>query len=166
LKRIISILAVVLLMALGFWFYRELFPNDEHKLRGVLAEVAKAASLKPNENPLVGLAGANRLAGFFSEDVVVRIDVSGLEGKVIQGREELQQTATAARVSLQSADVQFPDVRLEIAADHESATAQVTATADINGEKNTVVQELKLLFRKIDGKWKITRVDTVRTLQL
>jgi ketosteroid isomerase-like protein len=73
---------------------------------------------------------------------------------------------TAACASLQSAEVQFPDARLEIAADRESATAEVTATADINGEKNTVVQELKVLFKKIDGQWKITRVDTVRTLQL
>jgi ketosteroid isomerase-like protein len=166
LKRVASILAVVLLMALGFWLYRELFPGDESRLRGLLANVAKAATLRANENPLVRLAEANKLAGFFSEDVVVHIDVTGLEGKEIQGREELQQTATAARASLQSAEVQFPDARLEIAPDRESATAEVTATADINGEKNTVVQELKVLFKKIDGQWKITRVDTVRTLQL
>ena len=164
-KRIVSILAVVFVTALGFWLCRELFPSDETRLRGLLADVAKAASLKVNENPLVRLAGANKLAGFFSEDVVVHIDVSGLEGKQIQGREEFRQTVTGARASLQSAEVQFPDAKLEIAADRESATAEVTATADINGEKNTVVQELKVLFKKIDGKWKITQVDTVHTLQ-
>lgn len=164
-KRIVSIVAGVLLVALGFWLCRELFPGDESRLRGLLSDVAKAASLKGNENPLIRLAGANRLAGFFSENVVVHIDVSGLEGKEIQGRDELRQTAVAARASLQSAEVQFPDARLEIAPDRESATAEVTATADINGEKNTVVQELKVFFKKIDGEWKITRVDTVRTLQ-
>ncbi|HXT41614.1 MAG TPA: hypothetical protein VN887_16525, partial [Candidatus Angelobacter sp.] len=99
-KRIVSILAVVLLAALGFWLCRELFPSDESRLRGLLADVAKAASLKGNENPLVRLAGANKLAGFFSEDVVVHIDASGLEGKQIQGREELRQTVAAARASL------------------------------------------------------------------
>ena len=164
-KRIVSILAVVLLAALGFWLCRELFPSDESRLRGLLADVAKAASLKGNENPLVRLAGANKLAGFFSEDAVVHIDASGLEGKQIQGREELRQTVAAARASLQSAEVQFPDAQLEIAPNRESATAEVTATADINGEKNTVVQELKVLFKKIDGQWKITQVDTVHTLQ-
>ena len=152
-------------MALGLWVYRELFPGDEKLLRGLLAEVAKAASLKSDGNALVRLGGAGKLAGFFSEDVVVHLDVSGLEGKEIQGREELRQIVAAARASLQSAHVQFPDSRLEIGADRQSAAGQVTATADINGENNSVVQELKLSFRKIDGKWKITRVDTVHTLQ-
>lgn len=165
-KKILRIVAAALLIALGLWLYRVLFPTDETRIRKLLAEVAETASLKPNENPLVRLGAAGKLAGFFSGDAIIHVDVEGVRDRTIQGRDELQQVVAAARASLQSAAIRFPDVSLTVEPDGLSAVANVAAVADVNGEKNTVVQELKMNLKKIEGKWRISQVDTVRTLSM
>jgi hypothetical protein len=38
----------------------------------------------------------------------------------------------------------------------------VALTADIGGEQNAVVVDLKIEMKKIDGDWLITRVETVQ----
>ena len=162
-KRILSIGGVCLLVALGIWAWRTVFPGDETRIRKLLAQVADTACLKSTEGQLSRLLAAGRLADFFAPDAVVNIDVAGLNEKVIQGRAELQQMIAAARVNLQSAEIRFPDVQLTIEPDHLSAEAHVAAVADVNGEKNAVIQELKFRFQKIDGKWKINQVNTVKT---
>ena len=165
-KKIGCILAAGLLIALGVWLYHRLFPSDERQLRALLAAVAKTASFKPNENPLVQLAAAGKLAGFFSDDAAIHIDVPGLDGRTIQGRAELEQIIAAARASVQSVEIRFPDAQLEIDAGRQSASGHLAVVADINGEKDAAVQELKLSFRKIDRQWKIAQIDTVRTLRM
>lgn len=155
-----------MLTALGVWLCRILFPSDETRIRKLLAQVAETASLKPNENRLVGLGAAVKLTGFFTPDLVINVDAVGLEGRSIQGREQLQQTVMAARANLQSANIHFPDVHLTIDPDRMSAVAKVAAIADVNGEKDAVVQELKMNLKKVEGKWKIAQVDTVRTFGL
>jgi hypothetical protein len=51
-----------------------------------------------------------------------------------------------------------------VAPDKQSAVADLTVQANISGEPDPIVQEMKFTLRKIDGRWLITRVETVRTL--
>ena len=151
-------------LALGFWILQILFPGDEKRIRKMLADAAQTAGIKPNENPLFKLAAAKKLVGFFSTDAVLKLDVSGVDVRSINGREDLLQAVTAARASLQEARIQLREIHVNVDLDKQSATAQLVATAYLNGGSDPMLQELKLQLNKIDGKWKIARVDTVKTL--
>ncbi|HKS37471.1 MAG TPA: nuclear transport factor 2 family protein [Verrucomicrobiae bacterium] len=132
-------------------------------IRKLLTQMAAAASLKPNETALVRIAGANKLAGFFTADVVVRLDVAALRTRTINGRDELVEITTVARANLQEVKIQLHDIVVELALDRQTAFAQLTALANINGSTDPIFQLLKMRLKKIDGHWKISQVDTVKT---
>jgi len=148
------------------WIYQVFFPGDEKLILKLLAQVAETATVKPNENPIFKLAGGNKLAGFFSPDAVLKVEVSGADLRSISGRDELLQAITAARAGLQEARIQLHEIQVKVDTGHESATAQLVASAHINGSDDPLVQELKMQFKKIDGRWKIAQVESVKGLGL
>jgi ketosteroid isomerase-like protein len=164
LKKLWKIVPLAVVLALGVWIYQILFPSDQKLIRQLLATVAETAAVKPNENPLLKLAGANKLVGFFSPDAVLKIDVAGVDTRTIDNREDLLQALTAARASLQQASFQLHEVHVTVNPDQQSAVAQFVASAYLNSSTDPLVQELKTQLKKIDGRWKITQVDTVKTL--
>jgi hypothetical protein len=125
--------------------------------------MAATASLKPNDGALVKLAGANKLAGFFTADVVMHLDVAALRTRTINGRDELVEIAAAARANLQEARIKLHDIVVELAPDRQTALVQLTALANINGSTDPIFQLLKMRLKKIDGDWRISQVDTVKT---
>ena len=60
--------------------------------------------------------------------------------------------------------VKFPDINITVAPDKQSAVVDLTVEANISGEHNSIVREMKFTLQKTDGQWLITRVETVRTL--
>ncbi len=163
-KRISNIAAIVALLLVGVWIYRILFPSDEKLIRQLLAEAAQTAAVKPNENPLFKIASANKLVGFFSADAVLKLEVAGVDTRTLDTPEDLRQAVTAARASLQEAKFQLREVQVGMGSDSQSATAQLVAIAYLNGSGDPLVQELKIQLKKIDHRWKISRVETVKTL--
>jgi hypothetical protein len=141
-----------------------MFPGDERLIRRLITQVAETASIKPDEHPLVKLAAANKLGNFFSEHAVINYDAVGLDSRTINGREELIQIAAAARANLQDANIRLLDVYVQIDPDKRSATANVVASATINGSKEPLIQEFKITLKKFDRDWLITRADSVKTL--
>jgi hypothetical protein len=129
-----------------------------------LAGVAHAASFGTRQGNLVKLAEADRLAGYFSSNVDVEINVPGRQERRLVGRDEVQQAALAARALLRALSVSFPDVTVIVNADQESAVADLTLEAQSEGEMDRIVQEMKITLRKMDGQWLIVKVETVRTL--
>jgi hypothetical protein len=154
----------VLVVAAGVWLWTIFFPSPDKVIRKRLAAVAQAASFTPGTGYLANLAGAERLAGFFSSNVQVNIDVPYHPRQSLSGREDVYQTALGARASLKSLSVTFPDVMLIINPDKESAVADLTAVGRGMGDSDLFVQEMKFTLKKIEGKWLITRVETVQTL--
>ena len=73
---------------------------------------------------------------------------------------------TAARASLQEAKFQLREVQVSLGPDPKSATAQLMTLAYLNGSGDPLVQELKMQLKKIDRRWKICRVETVKSLGL
>ena len=165
-KRILNIAVIVALLLVGIWVFRILFPSDEKLIRQLLAEAAETAGVKVNENPLFKIAGANRLVGFFSPDAVLKVDVAGVDTRALDTPDDLRQAVTAARASLQEAKFQLSQVEVKVSPDSQSASAQLVAIAYLNGSGDPLVQELKMQLKKIDRHWKISRVETVKTLGL
>lgn len=160
----LRLLLLVIVVALGAWAWVALHPSPERLIRRQLEGVARAASFGPGQGYLAKLAGAQRLADFFSTNIEVHIDVPGHQGHTLAGREEIQQAALASRASVQSLTVTFPDVTVIVDSDQESAVADLTLQARVAGEQEMIVQEMKVTLRKINGQWLIIKVETVRTL--
>jgi hypothetical protein len=156
---------IAVVPALCAWAWMALHPSPERLIRRQLDGVARAASFGPNQGALAKLSSAQTLAYFFSTNVEVNLDIPGHPDHRLLGREEIQQAALAARGSVQSLTVTFPDVTLIVNADKKSAVADLTLQVRISGEQDMIVQEMKVTLRKIDGDWLVTKVETVRALQ-
>jgi len=160
-RRLLLATAVLALAARAWVYYH---PSPESLIRRQLDAAARAASFGPNEGYLARLASAERLAQFFATNVQVILDIPGGPDHSLTGREEVQQAALAARSSARALTVSFPDATILVHAGNESALANVTLQAHVAGEPDRIVQEMKIAFRKIDGSWLITKVESVRTL--
>jgi nitrogen fixation/metabolism regulation signal transduction histidine kinase len=146
----------------GAWYYFN--PSPERLVRKQLQGVARAATFAPGEGTISKLAGASRLAGFFSTNVEININLPEEHERRMVGRDDIQQAALAALASGQSLKVTFPDITIIVSADRQSAVADLTLLARYSGSSDQIAQEMKFTLRKIDGDWLIVKVETVRTL--
>jgi hypothetical protein len=163
-KIVFRIVLIAALAALGIWLWTVLFPSPEKVIRKRLTELARTASSSPGESDLARLAAARSLAGFFSTNVELQVELPELSQRDSIDREEITQAAFVARSRAGGLKVKFPDINVTVAPDKQSAVADLTVQANISGERDPIVQEMKFTLRKTDGQWLITRVETVRTL--
>ena len=165
-KIILRFVLLAVLTGAGIWLWTIFFPSPERIIRQRLDEVAKYASFTASESSLARLGSAQSLAGYFSTNVEVIIDL-GEEGRhVLNGRDQIAQAALAARSELGSLSVTFLDVDVTVASGKQSATADLTVDANVSGQQNAIVQEVKINLQKISGQWLITRAETIRTLSI
>ncbi|HRT07741.1 MAG TPA: hypothetical protein P5038_11945 [Candidatus Paceibacterota bacterium] len=158
---------LILLGVLGiaaFYLWRWWFPDPELEIRRRLQEVAQLASFGNNEDPLAKASNAHKLTTYFSSDATILVEGSGHPQMRISGQQELLQTAMAARQNLASLKVEFLDVTVALASGKQAAQVNLTARARVPGERDELIAELNFFFKKIEGDWLITRVETVRTL--
>lgn len=157
-----ALLAV--LMVLGLWAGRLLFPSPEHVIRQRLGELARTASIQPNEGALVKLAKAQKVASFFAADAEIDLDLPGRSLQTLNGRNDIMQAAASARNALSTLKVQFLDLSIQIDGDQQSGSAHFTVKADVPGESSPQVEELQASFKRIEHDWLIQRVTNVKTL--
>jgi hypothetical protein len=162
-KIIIRIVLLAALAALGVWLWTVLFPSPEKVIRRRLMELARTVSSSPNESDLTRLAAARSVAGFFASTVELNVDLPELGQRTLD-REELTQLALLARSRAGGVHVKFPDITITVAPDKQSAVADLTVEANVSGERDSIVREMKFTLRKTDGQWLITRIETIRTL--
>jgi acyl CoA:acetate/3-ketoacid CoA transferase alpha subunit len=163
-KIIIRIVLLAALAALGVWLWTILFPSPEKVIRRRLTELARIVSSSSNEGDLTRLAAARSVAGFFSTNVELNVELPELGQRNSMDREEITQAALMARSRAGGVQVKFPDINITVAPDKQSAVADLTVEANVSGEQSPMVQEMKFTLQKTDGQWLITRVETIRTL--
>ena len=158
--RLILALAV---SALAVWLWLVLFPSPEKVIAGQVETLARAAAVQSGEGYLPRLAGAEKVGSFFSTNVQIDVDLPGRQQHATMSRDEIVQAVLAAH-SAGGLKVKFPDINITVGAGQATAQADVTVEARVPGEQDMLVQAMKFTLQKIDGKWLITRVQTVRTL--
>jgi acyl CoA:acetate/3-ketoacid CoA transferase alpha subunit len=163
-KIVFRIVLLAALMALGVWLWTVLFPSPEKVIRKRLTELARTVSSSPNESDLARLAAARSVGGLFAATVELNVDIPELGQRSSLDREEITQAALMGRSRAGGLRVKFPDINITVAPDKQSAVADLTVEANISGEHDSFVREMKFTLRKTDGQWLITRVETVRTL--
>ena len=140
-----------------------LFPSPEKVIAGRIEKLARAASVRPDEGTIGRMAGAQSAGNYFDSSVEINIDVPGHQQHTTLSRDDIVQTLMAAHVN-GGLTVKFPDISVTVASDGMNAQADVTVEAQAPGDPDLIVQQMRFTLRKIDGKWLITRVQTVRSL--
>ena len=76
-KIVFRVVLLAALAALGVWLWTIFFPSPQKIIRQRLEAVAKRASFTAGEGTLARLASAQSLAGYFSTNVEINLDVPG-----------------------------------------------------------------------------------------
>jgi hypothetical protein len=159
----IRVILLAALVAVGFWGWGVCFPSPEKVIRKRLGELAKAASFSSQQGLLAKAWNASVLGEFFTPDVQVTVDVPGAQ-HTLNGRDELLQAAVGARSAVSSLTIEFPDIKVVVAPDKNSAVVNLTAKGKVPGERDFYLQELRLRLTKIKRDWLIQQIETVKTL--
>lgn len=163
-KALQRIILLAILGGIGFWLWTVFFPNEEKLVRKHLHNTAQAASFSGAQSPLAQLGSIAEFSGYFSPEVELDFDVPRQGHFTLQGRGEIMAVATRVRDRTSALKVDFLDVTVELSDDRQSATAVLTARAQIPGERDFLVQEMKFSLKKTKRRWFIHRVETVKTL--
>ena len=135
----------------------------EKVIRKRLGELAQAASFSPKEGLIAKAWNASVLGEYFTPDVQVTVDVPGTQ-HTLSGRDELLQAAVGARSAVGSLSLEFPDIKIVVAPDQNSAVVNLTAKGKVGGQRDFYLQELRLRMTKIKRDWLIDQIQTVKTL--
>jgi hypothetical protein len=165
-KKIQTILLLLVAGACLLFLYRHFFPNEEKRIRRMLGELAEVTSIPSRSTPAGNLAAVNRLRDFLTAEVEVDVELPGEHRHSLVGRQELVQAALAARANLQGLKVEFLDVAVTLDPGRETATVNLTVRVTQAGERDFLVEELKLALKQEDRQWRLAKAETVRTLKL
>jgi len=159
----VRLLVAGLVAALGIWGWRILFPNPEAVIRAQLTELAKAASFGPKDGPLAMLVNPDKIAGLCTADI--RVNVTGLGySQTLSGRDDVRKAATVVRTTFTSLSLKFPDIRVQLDPDQQSAVVYTTANGRASGDRDLQLVELRFTMRKVGGEWLIAAVEPASTL--
>lgn len=165
-KRVVQVLLLVAVAGLACWLWTVFFPSPEKAIRSRLTALAKTASFDSRGGLISQAFNAEKIGDFFTQDVDVEVTVAGFEGLSMHGRDEVQQAAMGARHRLTALKVEFVDVNVTLDPDGQGAKVNLTGNAKVPGEKEFSAQEFNFILKKVDGKWLISHVETVKTLSL
>jgi len=164
-KKIKGIVGVLILLGLGWLGWQHFFPNEEQRIRRMLDGLAEAVSIPAKKSVLGTALAVDKLLVYLAPNIEVVVDLP-VEGQhTFTGREEIREAALTAQHNLSGLKVQFLDVTVALAADKQTATVELTVKATQPGAKEFSVQEMKLLLRKEDQQWRVSRAETVKVLR-
>lgn len=156
----------IIIIAVAVWIWVALFPGPERAIHKRLAELAQLGSFAGNEGPLAKGFNSQKLAGYFTPDVEISVDVPGFQRVKFSGQDELLKAALGLRSSqlLSSLKVDLLDINITFAPGKTSAIVNLTLKVQVNGEREFTPQEMKFTMKKVKGEWLIRAAETVKTL--
>jgi hypothetical protein len=163
-KRAVQIVLAASVIGLAIWGWSALHPSPAKAVRSRLNNLAKALSFKSSSGTLAKAYNSEKASEFFTQDVEVDVNLNGFEPISLHGRDEIMQILMAARSRLTSLEVEFPDMNITIDSGGETAKVNLTGKAAVTGERDISAQEFNFHLKKVDGKWMIFHVETVKTL--
>lgn len=158
-------LVALALVAGGIVVWRVVFPSDDAMIRRQLHALAETASFASDEPPLSKLTSAARLVSFFTVDGEVDLRPWDHPPMTIRGRDELRQTALAARSAVSTLAVRVENVDVTFVPASAEATVRLTVVGRTSRDTDEHAQEMQLGMAKVDGTWLIRRATTVDYLE-
>lgn len=163
-KTVFRLVFLAIVAALGFWLWTILFPGPEKVIQKKITSLAATATVSAKDSNLMRAAKAANLVDYFTLDAEIILNAPDLPNRTLSGREEIRETALAGFASVRTLNVQFLDVTVRVGTAGETADASCTIKVNAGDSKDYGVQELHFQFKKVDGTWLVSRVETVKTL--
>lgn len=163
-KRIQTWVLIAILAALAVWIFQRAFPSQEEAIRRQLSQLAESASFRPHEGLLSKAASLTKLRSYFTPDVTVRVNLEQGGSHIFEGREDLMEAVALVRGKLPRLQLEFLDTQVDVGPDRLSAAVVLTLRYQLGDDKERGLQELKLALKKIEGAWKVSRVENVNAL--
>lgn len=146
-------------IAFTIWYY--FFPPPERVIRKNLSKLAEKVSARPQGN-IATVANASSIAGYFHPRVELNLQGFGRGVEVISSRLEVQRMALAARQNVGWIEVKFNNVHVQVAEDKQTAAVNLTAVVRIEGQEQPLVQDVKVLFEKLERDWLIRSIQPIQ----
>ncbi len=163
-RKPVRLILAAALIGLAIWGWRVWFPSPQNVIRSRLLQLARTVSVEPGEGTIPRGFKAQSLGDYFTADVVINLDVRGFDTRELRGRDELKQAVLGAMQHVRGLKVEFLDIKVTLDAGNQSAAANLTGKATVEGEGDFQVQEFNFKLKKVDRTWLISRIDTVQTL--
>ena len=163
-KKPVRLILAVAVIGLAIWGWRVWFPGPQNAIRARLLKLARTVSVEPGEGAIPRGLKAQSLGDYFTADVVINLEVRGFDTRELQGRDELMQAVMGAMQHVRGLKVEFLDINVTLDAGDQSAVANLTGKATVEGERDFEVQEFNFKLKLVDRTWLIYRIDTVKTL--
>jgi len=163
-KWVVRVVLVLALLALVIWAWSYFFPSTETAVRRKLQEVARLASFSQGESVISKGLAINSLMDTCTDDIEISVDIQSYQRQSMTGKEELRTATTVVRAHLSSLKVEFLDLNIDVGPNKQTAVVDLTAKIRVPGEQEFFPQELKFTLKKVDGKWLIRKIETVKTL--
>jgi hypothetical protein len=164
-NKLLRLLVLAAVIGAVIWLSGVIFPSPEKAIRARLREIESLVTFPANQAPLTALTEVQSLCSFLSPDVEVRVDALGMGRVAAHGRDEVRQGALTWRNTVNGAKVEFPDIKVVLAADRQTAEVFLNVKARVPTETENVFLEMKLVFQKQGRAWLITRAETNKTLR-
>lgn len=103
------------------------------------------------------------MGDYSSSNVDISVDIPRYQHHSSATRDQIVQGIAAVNSS-GGMTVKFQDILVTISADGETAQAEMTVEVQSPGQSDITVQQMRFTLRKTEGKWLITRVQTIRPL--
>lgn len=170
-KRIAAIVGAALAVAAVAGIVLAMRGRDERAIRKNIKEIAESASKSKEDQFFTLLGKSETIKSRFAPDC--RVAVEG-ELPEIAGAEALAGIVLQVLHSIQELKVEIDDVGVTVAPDRLGADSVMTARAiapspsapDVMGGGGLMdLREVKIQWRKIDGKWRVARLDARKVLR-
>lgn len=163
-KTAFRILLLVIVGVLIVWLWTVFFPSSEKVIQRKISSLATVATISANDSNITRVGKANTLVSLFASDAEIIIAVSGQNGRTFSGRDEIRDAALAGFTSLPTLNVEFLDVSVRLGPERQTADVSCTAKVNAGDRKDYGVQEMHFQLKKVDGEWRISLAETVKTL--
>lgn len=157
-KRVTQILVLATAVALGFWLYRVMFPDDADVIRKQLAGMAEVASFDASEGQIAKVSNAGKLANYFTIDAEISMKPWGYRQVTVNGRTEIRRTALGARSAVSSLAVSVDRIDVTVAEDRDTAQVDLSLSVRSSRQDQSWNEGMDVQMKRIEGDWLIFRV--------
>lgn len=151
-------------VVVGAVVLRALIPSDERRVHALLARMVHEINQESGRGAFSDLAAANRVADYFGPEFEIRINATGAPELDICDRSELIQVLLHARKSRRGVKIALLDPHT-VRISKTNAVLEATGKAEVSGNTDVFVSELRFTLVKIDRRWRIRKVESIRTFE-
>lgn len=150
----LAVAGIAILIAVAYLW------SDRRQIRRQLDALAETASVSGTESEIDRLARASRLAGFFTDDVIIR--TSADNSSFVGGRRAVVGMALQAAIDHHTMTVSFENLQIDLA-DPSTASADMTVVVAVRNPDTEAIdlREATATLRKVGGTWLIAEAQVL-----